>query len=155
MQIILRRAAEKDAEAIWRMQVEAFGEMYARYRDTDTSPAKEPPSKVLARLRQPFTYYYFIDCDGETVGAIRVVDHQDGAAPKRVSPLFVLARYRNRGIAQAAMAEAERIHGADNWELDTILQEAGNCRLYEKMGYHQTGAEPVNDRMTLAFYRKD
>ena len=26
-----------------------------------------------------------------------------------------------------------------DWELDTILQETGNCYLYEKMGYYQTG----------------
>lgn len=37
------------------------------------------------------------------------------------------------------MREAERLHGATGWELSTILQEQGNCHLYEKMGYHRTG----------------
>jgi hypothetical protein len=31
------------------------------------------------------------------------------------------------------------MHGDDNCELDTILQESKNCHLYEKMGYRQTG----------------
>ena len=49
----------------------------------------------------------------------------------------------------------EEIHGISNWELDTILQEKGNCHLYEKMGYRKTGKmEKVNERMTLVFYRK-
>ena len=93
--------------------------------------------------------------DGETVGAIRVIDKKDGSR-KRISPLFVLPAFRNRGIAQAAMAEAERLHGDDSWELDTILQEKGNLHLYEKMGYRQTGKTTgINDRMTLVFYQKD
>ena len=55
-----------------------------------------------------------------------------------------------------AIRLAEEIHGAANWELDTILQEKGNCYLYEKMGYRQTGkTEVVNDKMTLVFYKKD
>lgn len=39
--------------------------------------------------------------------------------------------------------------------LDTILQEKGNCYLYEKMGYRKTGkTEKINDRLTLVFYEK-
>lgn len=50
---------------------------------------------------------------------------------------------------------AEEIHGTENWMLSTILQEKGNCHLYEKMGYHQTGeTKPVNDKLTLVFYEK-
>ena len=47
------------------------------------------------------------------------------------------------------------MHGDDNWELDTILQEPKNCHLYEKMGYRQTGrTEVINERLTLVFYEK-
>ena len=49
----------------------------------------------------------------------------------------------------------ERIHGRYGWELDTILQEKGNCYLYEKMGYKATvKTEKINDKMTLVFYEK-
>ena len=52
--------------------------------------------------------------------------------------------------------EAERIHGADNWSLDTILQENGNLHLYEKLGYHRTGKiEKINDRMDIVYYEKN
>ena len=54
------------------------------------------------------------------------------------------------------MRAVQVIHGACDWELDTILQEKGNCYLYEKMGYKQTGkTEVINEKLTLVFYKKD
>ena len=53
------------------------------------------------------------------------------------------------------MLEAERIHGSDNWALDTIFQEVGNCYLYEKLGYRQTGhLTPIKKGMTIVDYIK-
>ena len=154
MSITLKRIDMQDCEKLWKMQAEAFSELLEKYRDYETSPANEPVSRVGERLKQPFTYYYFI-MDGETaVGAIRVVDNKDGS-PKRISPVFIMKEFRSKGYAQKAIIAVEKLHGADNWCLDTILQEAGNCYLYEKMGYHQTGkTEVINDRMTMVFYEK-
>lgn len=91
----------------------------------------------------------------EKVGAIRVVDKKEEGKAKRISPIFIMKQHRNNGYAQKAMKLVEEIHGISNWELDTILQEKGNCHLYEKMGYRKTGKmEKVNERMTLVFYRK-
>ena len=121
MELILKRATCEDAELIWKMQIEAFSDLYEKYQDTDTSPATEPLEKILSRLRQCFTYYYIIEVDKNIVGALRVVDKKEKGSAKRISPIFILKKYRNMGIAQAAIIEAERIHGNDNWELDTIL----------------------------------
>ena len=155
MELILKRATCEDAELIWKMQIEAFSDLYEKYQDTDTSPATEPLEKILSRLRQCFTYYYIIEVDKNIVGALRVVDKKEKGSAKRISPIFILKKYRNMGIAQAAIIEAERIHGSDSWELDTILSEKGNCYLYEKMGFKSTGkTEKVNDKMTLVFYQK-
>ncbi|MCC8098760.1 MAG: GNAT family N-acetyltransferase [Clostridiales bacterium] len=155
MTVELCRAGEQDARLLWEMQVEAFRALYAKYQYTETSPAAEPLQKTITRLQQPATYYYFIREKGVEVGAIRVVDTQEPGTPKRISPLFILPRYRNRGLAQKAIRAVEELHGASNWELATILQEAGNCHLYEKMGYRQTGKlVPVNDKLTLVIYRK-
>ena len=155
MNIKLIRASVKDAQHLWMMQVEAFRELYNRYQDTETNPATEPVDKIIARLEQPFTYYYYIQADNDIVGAIRVVDKKEDATAKRISPIFVMPHYQNRGIAQKAILEAEKIHGASHWELDTILQEKGNCYLYEKMGFCQTGqTKVINDKMTLVFYTK-
>ncbi len=49
----------------------------------------------------------------------------------------------------------EAIHGKNNWQLDTILQEKQNCYLYEKMGYRRTGKmEKVNGKMDIVDYEK-
>lgn len=155
MRVRLVRAGEKDAPALHRMQAEAFAGLLEKYRDDATNPGAQPVEKVRARLEQGSTYYYFIRMPGgETVGAIRVVDRQNGER-KRISPLFILPRYRNLGCAQAAIRAVERLHGGENWFLETILQEKGNCHLYEKMGYRPTGASrPIRAGMTLVGYEK-
>ena len=152
----LIRMGPEDACKLWDMQVEAFWGLYQTYRDTETSPATETVEKVRARLKQPFTYYYCIRENGVDVGAVRVVDTRAEGVPKRISPLFVLPAYRNRGVAQRAIRAVEERHGSSGWELETILQEKGNCYLYEKMGYHLSGEQAViNEKMTLVLYKKD
>ncbi len=154
MAVQLVRASVDDAQEIHRMQIEAFAELLERYRDYDTSPGAESVEKVRARLEQGWTYFYFIVADGEKIGAIRVVDPKNGEA-KRISPLFIQPQFRNRGYAQQAIREAERLHGGENWSLGTIAQEKGNCHLYEKMGYRLSGTETiVNEKMTIIGYEK-
>ena len=107
------------------------------------------------RLKQNFTFFYFICVDNKKVGAIRIIDYKEKYKNKRISPIFILPEYRNKGIAQEAIKICEEIHGKNNWELSTILQEKGNCYLYEKLGYHSTGkTQIINDRLTLIFYEK-
>ncbi len=152
--IELCRATVEDAEQLWKMQVKSFQKLLEKYQDYETSPASEPLHKVIGRLNQKETYYYFICLDNVKVGAIRVIDYHT-EKNKRISPVFILPEYQNRGIAQNAIKMCEQIHGCEKWELDTILQEEGNCYLYEKMGYHKSGKiEKINDKMTLVFYEK-
>ena len=151
----LVRCTVEDRELIRDMQKEAFAELLKKYQDHDTSPANESLERITWKLQQPDSYFYRIEVDGKVVGAIRVVDAGDGS-PKRISPLFILPRHRGKGYAQRAIQEAECIHGAHHWELGTILQEAKNCYLYEKMGYRQTSRRTViNDKMTIVGYEKD
>ena len=152
----LVRANIQDAENLWKMQIVAFSDLYAKYQDPETSPATETLEKTIMRLEQSFTYFYYIVVDNTIVGAMRVIDHKEGGKYKFLSPIFIMKEFRGRGYAQKAIQLAEEIHRSSGWELDTILQEKGNCYLYEKMGYKLTGeAKVVNERMTLVFYRKD
>ena len=154
MKIRLVRAAIADAEIIYRMQRQAFAALLEKYRDYDTSPGNEPFEKVKSRIEQPYTFFYLIKSDETVVGAIRVVDKKNGNV-KRISPIFILPEYRNQGFAQAAIKAAEEIHGADNWALDTILQEKVNCYIYEKLGYRKTGETKfINPLITLVYYKK-
>lgn len=154
--IDLVRAEFRDLNTILQMQKEAFAELYANYQDTQTSPATEKYEDILFRFKQPETTYYFITTDSIKVGVIRIVDFKDGVTRKRISPIFIMPEYRNKGYAQGAIKEAERIHGKQHWKLDTILQEKCNCYLYEKLGYCRTGkTEQINDKMTIVYYEKD
>ena len=153
--ISLEQVTRENIEEVWRMQREAFADLLEKYQDYDISPAAESLENVLERFKQPWTKYYFIIAGETKVGAIRIVDKKDGSR-KRISPLWIMKEYRGRGYAARAMEEVEKIYGSHNWCLDTILQEEGNLRLYEKMGYHQTGKiEKINERMDIVFYEKD
>ena len=155
MKIELIRASLKDAKEIWKMQVKSFKNLLDKYQDFETNPASETILNVEMRLKQNFTFFYFIFIDNKKVGAIRVVDYKEKNKNKRISPLFILPEYRNKGIAQSVIKICEEIHGNINWELSTILEEKGNCYLYEKLGYHPNGKiQVINDRLTLIFYHK-
>lgn len=155
MGITLVKVTREDLETVWRMQIDAFSGLLNTYQDYDMSPGAEPVDKIIARFEMPGSVYYFIMADGAKVGVIRVVDRNDGSR-KRISPLWIMAEYRGRGYAQQAITAVEELYGEDNWSLDTILQEKGNCHLYEKMGYNQTGRiDHINDRMDIVFYEKN
>lgn len=69
------------------------------------------------KLAQAFTYYYFIKVEGIRCRRIHVVDWHEPWRAKRISPVFIMQEYRNRGLAQQAIRLAEEIHGSSNWEL--------------------------------------
>lgn len=153
--IELKKASLEDAETIWRMQVKSFSDLLEKYNDYDTNPGNESLEKTIWRLNQSSTYFYLILSDGINVGAVRVVDNRSSSSYKRIPPIFILPEYRNQGFAQAAIRAVEAIHGQDMWELETILEEKLNCRLYEKMGFIQTDlTQKINGNMTLIVYKK-
>ena len=155
MSVTLRKAERADLQKIWEMQVEAFKELLEVYQDYDMSPAAESIDKIVARFEQPWTTYFFIEAEGTDVGAVRAIDKKDGSR-KRISPIWIMKEFRGKGYAQDAIRALEALYGADNWCLDTILQEKGNCHLYEKMGYHQIGRiDNINERMDIVYYEKD
>lgn len=154
MSIELKIVKRDDIETVWKMQIEAFSDLLQKYQDYDMSPGAESIDKVMARFEQPWTTYFFIVNGNEKIGVIRVIDKNDGSR-KRISPLFIMPEYRNKGYAGQAILEVEKIYGADNWCLDTILQEKGNLHLYEKLGYHQTGrVDKISDQMDIVYYEK-
>ena len=155
MEVKLIKASRDDMKTIWLMQKEAFGGLLEKYQDHGISPASESYERIIEKYEMQGSSYYFISDSGVNVGVTRIIDKNDGSR-KRISPLWIMPEHRNKGYARAAIKEAERIHGADNWSLDTILQEKGNLHLYEKLGYHRTGKiEKINDRMDIVYYEKN
>ena len=87
--------------------------------------------------------------DNVKIGVIRVVKINDDIC--RISPIFIMPEFQNKGYAKAAMAEAERLYPrVKEWHIDNIKQESKLCCLYEKLGYNPTGKEEqIKDGMTL------
>ena len=155
MEVKLIKASRDEMKTIWLMQKKAFGGLLEKYHDYGISPASESYERIIEKYEMEGSFYYFISDSGVNVGVIRIIDKNDGSR-KRISPIWIMPEHRNKGYAQAAIMEAERIHGADNWSLDTIFQEKGNLHLYAKLGYHQTGKiEKISERMDIVYYEKN
>lgn len=154
MEISLCRADLEDAAILHEMKIKAFMPLLKKYQDFETNPANETVERIVTQINQSFTYYYIIYYLETAVGAIRVVKKENQVYS--VSPLFILPEYQGKGFAQKVFTLVEQIHDeAKTWKLGTILQEKGNCYLYEKLGYKQTEATKViNDKMTMVFYEK-
>jgi len=154
LNISLLKSDLSQASLIYEMQIKAFTPLFNKYQDHTTSPANESVERIIDRLNESSTDYYIIkDCE-VPVGAIRIVRKENKAY--RVSPVFIVPEHQGKGIAQKVFAIIEdKYKDALIWELDTILQEQGNCYLYEKLGYRKTGqTKQINDKMTIVFYEK-
>lgn len=151
----LKKFEPGDLERVFEIQLSAYKPLYEKYRDDDMSPYMESAETLLRKYTRPGTVGYIFLEDGEAVGAVRIILDAERKSG-RVSALGVLPRCQGRGIAQKALLEIETVHSeVENWYLDTILQEEGNCRLYEKLGYRKTGKyEEIKENMTIVFYEK-
>ena len=155
MEVTVARFRAGDIDAVYAIQRAAFRPLYEKYRDDATSPYLESRETVLRKYARPGTSGYVLRADGAPVGAVRVAV-RPGEKLGRISALCVLPEWQSRGVAQRALREIERLHGdIEAWSLDTILEEAGNCHLYEKLGYVRVGeAERIQENMTLVRYEK-
>jgi RimJ/RimL family protein N-acetyltransferase len=154
VEISLQQANINDCAGIHALQVEAFAELLEKYHDTASNPGAEPLERIVQRMEQPFTDYYFIMLDERAIGVIRVA--RDSADSCRIAPIFVLPTYQNKGYAQQAIRLAEALYpNAAVWELSTIKQEEKLCHLYEKLGYRQTDERhEIQPGMTIVGYEK-
>ena len=88
MKVELVQAGLPDAQTISDMQ-KSFQKLLEHCRDYDTNPVAETVQKIIARMEQRETQYYFIRHNQMNVGAIRVVC-MNGGALCRISPIFIL-----------------------------------------------------------------
>ena len=155
MNVNLIKATLEDANEIHQMQVITFKPLLEKYQDYDLSPGNEKLERTISRLKEEITDYYLIKLNSESIGGIRIRRYEEGNLCK-VGPLFILPEYQNKGIAQNIFKIIEEKYKPKNgWILDTILQEKGNCHLYEKIGYRKTGKiETINERMDIVYYEK-
>ena len=154
IEINLETAIESDAQSIYDIQVRAFTPLLERYQDFKTSPATETVDRTITRINNPCGRFYKIMLKDKLVGAICVF--WKDKFQFWISPIFILPEYQGQGIAQKSIVMVEELFPhATTWELATILEETGNCYLYEKMGFVKTGViKKLNGSSTVVFYKK-
>lgn len=146
---------ESDLDTVFAIQQAAYKPLYEKYHDDETNPYMESKETVLEKYMKPGTQGYLFIKNGVPVGSVRIKLFPKSKSGS-VSALAVYPQYQGQGIAQEALLKIEQIHSdVERWFLDTILQEAGNCHLYEKIGYQRTGkTKEMNESMTLVDYEK-
>ena len=146
---------ESDIDIVFEIQRASYKPLYEKYHDDDTNPYMETKDLVMWKYTREGTKGYIFYKNGVPVGVVRIILHPESKSAK-VSALGVHPNYQGQGIAQEAMLKIEKIYSeVEKWFLDTILEEEGNCHLYEKIGYKRTGEfEKINEKMTLVYYEK-
>jgi len=144
-------ATAGDVMELHDVQTKAFQPLMEKYLDYETNPANEPINRLFEKIQ--YSSFFKIVLDRQVVGGIRVVRKNTSYW---ISPIFILPEFQGKGFAQQAiLLVEEHFTHFSTWELHTILQEKGNCYLYEKMGYKRTDFEKVvNEKMTLIGYKK-
>lgn len=154
MKVILNKAKAEEAIILHNLKIESFLPLLKTYQDFQTNPATEHLDKIINQINHPLTDYYLINYMGKDIGGIRIVKNKNNSF--RISPIFILPNYHNKGIAQEVFSLIEHMYkDAYIWQLDTILEEKGLCYLYEKIGYRKTGkTKVIKNKFTLIFYEK-
>ena len=80
---------------------------------------------------------YFICVDNDKVGAIRVIDYHT-ERNKKISPLFILPEYQNKGIGTALINEIKKIakeNKCDNINLSVWSFNENAIKFYKHAGF--------------------
>lgn len=109
----------------------------------------------LSDVEVPRAAFVIARIDGQPVGcgALRPLDETTG----EVKRMFTHSAYRRKGVAQAVLAELERLaltFGYDTIKLQTGPKQLDAAALYELVGYYRIPHFSGNWDQVLA-YRKD
>ena len=133
-----------------QLMAELTAELAALYQTSDGSAGFKP-----ADVEVPRAAFVIARIDGEPVGcgALRPLDE----TTVEVKRMYTRAAYRRRGVAQAIMAEFERL--ARDFGYTTIKLQTGPLQpeaaaLYERVGYRRIPRFSGNWERVLA-YQKD
>ncbi|MDY0236352.1 MAG: GNAT family N-acetyltransferase [Gudongella sp.] len=150
----IREVSSSMAHIIHKLQKESFEPLLNKYHDYDINPAMESIEQIIEKIDSANATTYIFQFNDINVGCVRIREVEDKVY--KVSALCVLPEYQNKGIAQEALKQIEGYHpNVHKWILSTILQEKGNCYLYEKIGYVKTGeVKKINEKMEMIDYVK-
>ena len=130
--ITLEKAGAEDLETIIAIQRASFKAVYEKYQD-EYDPYLEDRERIKWKLvERPNSYYYFVKKDEEKIGFLRI---------------------QTNGSEGLRLLE-EEFSTVSQWDLCTVLQDAGMVTFYEKNGYRQTHIEPEKEGMDMVYMKK-
>ena len=149
MEITFERACEADAEQLTETRSQSFYADYVRFGECPGYHI--PPEEMRKYIRESQVYKIF--ADGRFAGDISV--RKIGEGEYRIGCLAVVPEYQRRGIGKTAVAFAESLFpDARRFHLDTPVQNEGNCRFYENLGFAGISEKRVSDVLTLREFEK-
>ncbi len=137
----IRRAAERDADAVARVLRDAFAEFERLYTHGGFAATTPVAERIRERLAEGPTW---IADDGGVVGTVAAVEQRGGVY---VRSMAVAPEARGRRIAFHLMRQLELFALAKNAPrmfLSTTPFLFDAIRLYESLGFRRTG-EPPHD----------
>jgi ribosomal protein S18 acetylase RimI-like enzyme len=151
MDVKITKTSLNEADALLKLQKEAFTADIKKYKDYDSSPAGE--SLEFFKYRINNSYHYTIFINGNLAGSICIVKVSD--THYRLFRIFLGIQYQNKGLGSKILTQMEKkFPQVKTWSLDTPKENRRNRHFYEKFGYKKTGEFKVNDRLTLVEYEK-
>src|SRR5689334_3959620 len=144
----VRILARRDAEALWRVRLEALQREPHAFSESAAEHQARTIEEVAARMSataESFGLGAF--CEGRLIGILRFERAQREKNRHRASlhSVYVTPEYRQRGIARALLSEVLRLaraqEGLEQIELAVSAEQDSAKRLYQSLGFRCYGRE--------------
>ena len=152
--IRLERAGAEDLETVIAIQRASFKAVYEKYQD-EYDPYLEDRERIKWKLvERPNSYYYFVKEKDENIGFLRVQTNEE-LTEAWLGTAAILPQYQGKGYGSEGLSLLEKeFPTITQWDLCTVLQDAGMVAFYEKNGYCQTHIEPEKEGMDMVYMKK-
>ena len=152
--IRLERAGAEDLETIIAIQRASFKAVYEKYQD-EYDPYLEDRERIKWKLvERPNSYYYFIKEKDEIIGFLRIQTNEE-LTEAWLGTAAILPLYQGKGYGSEGLRLLEKeFQTVKQWDLCTVLQDAGMVAFYEKNGYRKTHIEPEKEGMDMVYMKK-
>ena len=152
--IRLERTGAEDLETVIAIQRASFKAVYEKYQD-EYDPYLEDSERIKWKLvERPNSYYYFVKEKDEKIGFLRIQTN-DELTKAWLGTAAILPQYQGKGYGTNGLSLLEKeFPTITQWDLCTVLQDAGMVAFYEKNGYHQTHIEPEKEGMDMVYMKK-
>ena len=152
--IRLERAGAEDLETVIAIQRASFKAVYEKYQD-EYDPYLEDRERIKWKLVERLnSYYYFVKEKDEIIGFLRIQTNEE-LTEAWLGTAAILPQYQGKGYGSEGLSLLEKeFPTITQWDLCTVLQDAGMVAFYEKNGYRQTHIEPEKEGMDMVYMKK-